>query len=81
MKKALLMLVVGLAACTLMGKDQIVKRDRTYLRKGAGSYFEVLKQVPTKSKVDVQKQDNQWLEVLYLAQKGFIPVSALERAR
>jgi len=78
MKKALLMLVVGLAACTLMGKDQIVKRDRTYLRKGAGSYFEVLKQVPTKSKVDVQKQDNQWLEVLYLAQKGFIPVSALE---
>jgi len=78
MRKEVLMLIVSIALCSLGAKERIVKRDRTYLRDGAGSYYKVLQQVPVQSKVDVQKQESQWLEVLYLAQKGFIAASSLE---
>jgi len=67
-----LSLVFVLLAGSMLAKDMTVKRSRSYLRQGPASYYEVLMEIPTNSKVKVIKEGMEWLQVEYRKQRGYL---------
>ncbi len=65
----------------MFATDVTVKRDRTYLRSGKGSYCKVLTQVPINTKLRIIEQDDTWLQVSYNAQTGYISETSTQEQK
>lgn len=70
---SLLLLVTVIAASAAV---VTVKRDRTYLRQGAGPYYKVISQIPVDTSVKLLNKSDAWLQVKYNEDKGYISTSS-----
>lgn len=71
-------MIFVLLAGSLLAKDITVRRQRSYLRQGPASYYEILMEVPNNSKVKVIKEGMDWLQVEYRKQKGYLSRSSTQ---
>ena len=78
MKHTGLTILIMIFLALLTATNVTIKRDRTYLREGAGSYHKVITQIPVNSKAKLIQEGDPWLLVEYLQQKGYISNTSLQ---
>lgn len=76
MRKIAVFLVLSMTVISLCATDVVIKRDRSVMRKGPGSYYTVLKELALNTRLQLLSQTDSWYNVLYEAQNGFVSVSA-----
>lgn len=67
-----ILLILSGAVCKLRSQTVTVQRERAYLRQGPGSYFEVITQIPVKTKLTPLAKEDSWLKVNYKDSDGYI---------
>lgn len=76
MKRGLFLLALTVVVCCLSGRDLIIRRERSQLRTGPGSYYPVLRELPPQSRVTLIDSLIPWYKVLYQSDQGFLAKSA-----
>ncbi|MDD2332326.1 MAG: M48 family metalloprotease [Candidatus Cloacimonetes bacterium] len=78
MKKFILLFATVLLLGAMFAQDVVVKRDRTYMRSGAGSYYPVISQIPVNTKISLVGSKDSWLKVTYKNQTGYISATSTQ---
>ncbi len=61
--------------------DVTVRRDRTYLRIGAGSYHPVITEIPVNTKLELLEREGSWLRVKFDNKTGYIAESSTQEQK
>jgi len=76
MNRIISILSILLAIGMISAQDVVVKRERTYMRSGAGSYFPIVSEIPVNTKVKLLETQDTWLRITYQNQNGYIAQTA-----
>jgi len=80
--KKILWLCALISLTSLLIADQItIRRERTFMRTGAGSFYPVVSEIPVNSVVTSLGKENSWLKISFNSQTGYISESALQSSK
>jgi hypothetical protein len=78
MRKILTVLIFIIIAISLYSYETRIQRAGVVLREGPGSYYPVVKDLATGTKVDVIAEEENWLKISCSDGGGYVPSNALE---
>ncbi len=67
-----ILIILSGTICSLYSQVITIQRERAYLRQGPGSYFEVISQIPVKTKVNTITKEDTWIKVKFKDSEGYI---------
>jgi len=75
-KRGLVLLGLLAVVCILFSRDLTIRRERSQLRSGPGSYYPVLRELPSQSRVALLDSLVHWYKVRYQNDQGYLAQSA-----
>lgn len=81
LKRMLLITLLVSLVLVCLAAEVTIRRDRTYLRSGAGSYHPVLSEIPVNTKLQVMEEDGSWLKVKHDNKTGYISASSTQEQK
>lgn len=74
------LVLFALLACfgSLAARDLTILRQRSYLREGPASYYNILKEIPPKAKVKLLRDGPVWLQVEFNNTRGYISAASTQ---